>query len=216
MRLSHLLACLPLLAGCIPYAGPSLDYTPRVNLDVPREEVRAFRVDITRNKYDGLFSGTLTKTDSERLSEVPISARDVVPAQVKTSITTGIVVIGIALNYRVQDAEAVALRLYRPGYELVEVKSWEPTNRVDWKPAADLLAQEEAVDRLFGGKRDGDEREAGRVFRAPVAGSVSATHREALLFGMGEYERLAQLAGSTEQGKGLVAKAKAMRALADH
>lgn len=214
MRLSPLLACVPFLGGCIPYVAPSLDYTPRVKLEAPRDEVRAFRVDITTNKYDVLLSGTLTKANGERLSEVPISARDEVPGQVKGSITTGIVVLGVALNYHVQDSESVALRLYRPGYELVEVKSWQRTNRVEWRPAADLLAGEKAVDRLFGGRQGGDDAEAGRFLRSPDVGSASPAHRDALLFGASEYERLSRLVASTQQREGLAAKAKAMRNLA--
>lgn len=209
-----LLACLAFLGGCIPYAVPSIDYTPRVTLEAPREEVRAFRVDIAYDKYDFLFSGTLAKTHSERLREVPISSRDVVPGQLKTSITTGLVVIGVAVNFRIQEGGAVALRLYRPGYELVEVKSRQLTYQVEWKPATDLPAWERVLDQLFGGKRAGDEREAGRFLRGPVAGSASAAHREALLFGASEYERLARLAESTGQREGLAAKAKAMRDLA--
>ena len=117
----------------------------------------------------------------------------------KASVQYGIVVIGV-LTLRVRESASVVVRLYRPGYDLVEIGPWEGTNRVEWKPTADLLAQKNAIDTLFPGKQE--------------AGSTSKTHREALLFGASEYERLAQLPCSDEKRETLAKSAKDMRTLA--
>lgn len=207
------LMCLPLLGGCIfPYVGPSLEYTPRVALEAPRDEVRAFRVDIATSQYKpGLWgiSSISSESTTERLSEVSISHRDEVPGQVKASVQYGIVAIG-PLTFRTREGASVALRLYRPGYELVEIRSWEGTNRVAWKPTADLLEQEKALDRLFAGVSS-----ATGFGCIQDKGSVSAAHHKALLFGASEYERLAKLPSTIVWlPEDLEKRAKAMRDLA--
>ncbi len=200
---------LPLLGGCIfPYVGPSIAYTPSVKLDVPREEVRAFRVDIASSRFIPFrhdeITAMLSKSIAERLSEVPISYEDEVPGQMKASVQYGVVVVGLFNGVR-RDHDSVALRLYRPGYDLVEIGSWEGANRVEWKPAVDVSAQEKVIDRLFSD-----------CFRYSQAkGSGSPAHREALLFGASEYERLSKLPSSIVwQPEALEKKAKAMRDLA--
>ena len=219
MKRLLLLACLlflPTLTGCIfPYVGPSIDYTPSVKLDVPREEVRAFRVDIASSQDSPGWHGPfLSQTNKERLSEVSISHRDEVPGQVKASVQRGIVIIGV-LSHRIRESESVAVRLYRPGYELVEIGPWERTDRVEWKPAPDLSAQETAIDHLFGGRRGGPRRPFARYGCWQDKGSASAAHRGALLFGADEYERLAMLPSSTASEREVLReKAKAKRGVA--
>jgi hypothetical protein len=93
----------------------------------------------------------------------------------------------------------VAVRLYRPGYDLVEIRAREPADGVIWKAAPDLASQERAVDALFsagtvaaGLTREADPEEL--LFDALVVlepGSTSDEHRDALLFGAAEYDRLA-------------------------
>jgi hypothetical protein len=153
----------------------------------------------------------LSKSSAERLSEVPISYEDEVPGQLKASVQYGLVVVGLFNGVR-RDRDSVALRLYRPGYDLVEIGSWEGTHRVEWKPTADLLGQEKAIDQLFAcgasefvGIRCNQDK-----------GSVSEAHRKALLFGASEYERLAKLPSSIVWlPEDLEKRAKAMRALAN-
>jgi hypothetical protein len=194
------LLCLPFLSGCLfPYcAYPTIDYTPAVKLDAPPGEVHAFRVDITRPTADmSVFVGPVF----ERLSELPATNTDEVPAQVKPSVSYGFVVIGIALNYLTHTSHSVALRLYRPGYELVEIKSWQRMNRVAWKPIQDAAAQEQTLDLLLPAER-------------LEPGSVSLAHREALLFGASEYERLASDARSEDLRARLTARATVLRSRA--
>jgi hypothetical protein len=194
---------LPFLGGCIfPYcAYPRLDYTPGVKLDSPPNEVHAFRVDITRPIADmSMFVGPVPV--DERLSELPVTNTDEVPAQIKPSVTYGFVVIGIVLNYLTHTSHSIALRLYRPGYELVEIASWQRVNRVPWKRAADLEAQVKTLESLF-------------PFGQLEAGSKSAAHRDALLFGASEYERLATIARSQDQQARLTGMATRLRERAE-
>lgn len=191
------LLCLPFLGGCVlPYcAYPTLDYTPSVKLERTTDQVRAFRVDIDRPTADmSVFVGPVY----ERLSEVPVTDTDDIPAQVRPSLSYGLVVLGIALNYLTHTSHSVALRIYRPGYELVEVKSWEAVNKVVWRLAPDLAGQQHALDALL---------PLGRL----EPGSPSAAHREILLFGASEYERLASMAQSQDHQAGLRAKARQLR-----
>lgn len=195
------LFCLPFLSGCIlPYcAYPKIDYTPAVSLDAKSSEVRAFRVDITKPTADlSVFVGPVY----ERLSEIPVTNTDEVPTQVKPSVSYGFVVIGIALNYLTHTSRSLAVRLYRPGFELVEISSWERVHRVAWKASADLEAQEKTLDGLF------------RVGRLE-SGSTAERHKDALLFGAAEYDRLAGAASSPEQRERLVEKATKLRDLAN-
>ena len=83
------------------------------------------------------------------LSEISLDAVADVPAQVKLSADYGVAVIGIALNYFVHTNHTVALRIYRPGFELVELHSWERGGQAVWKPADGVVAQEQVLDRLF-------------------------------------------------------------------
>jgi hypothetical protein len=166
-----------------------------VKLDSATGEVRAFRIDITKPTADmSVFVGPVY----ERLSEIPATNTDEIPAQIKPSVTYGFVVIGIALNYLTHTSHSMALRLYRPGYELVEVKPWERVNRVAWKSAPDLEVQEKTLDTLL---------PLGRL----EPGSKSAAHRDALLFGAAEYERLAATAQAEDQRTRLTSKAGKLR-----
>jgi hypothetical protein len=195
--LTACLLCLPYAAGCIlPYcAYPKLDYTPPVELGTQAGDVRAFRIDITKPTADmSVFVGPVY----ERLTELPVTNTDEVAAQLKPSVTYGFVVIGIALNYLTHTSHSVALRVYRPGFELVEIQSWGRAHRVAWNPAPDLDAQEKALDTLL------------PVCRLE-AGSKAVPHRDALLFGATEYERLAPMASSAEQRQRLRDKADRLR-----
>jgi hypothetical protein len=199
-RLLALTALLPTLVfagGCVfPYcAYPTLAYTPNLKLETPTREVHAFRVDITKPTADlSVFVGPVY----EALSEVPATNVDEIPAQIKPSLSYGLVVIGVALNFLTHTSHSMALRLYRPGYELVEVKSWERVSRVAWKLAQDLEAQEKTLDALL-------------PIRRLYPGSESDAHKEALLFGAVEYERLAATARSEDQRDRLAKKAGELR-----
>ena len=198
--LAAVLFLLPFQGGCLfPYCVyPKLDVTPSVKLDAPPYEVHAFRVDISRPTGDmDVFVGPVY----ERLSEVPASKTGEIPAQFKPSVTRGFVVIGGALNFLTYTSYSVALRLYRPGYELVEVHSWESVHRLPWKPAPDLETQEKSLEKLL-------------PVKLLEPGGKSPGHRDALLFGAAEYDRLAKATRSEDQRTRLTTKANQLRELA--
>jgi hypothetical protein len=190
------LVLISTLSGCvIPFGYPRLECTLPVKVESEGNDVHAFRVDFTRSQID---IGAWTAPGGETLAEVPVTASDRIPAQIKSSLTYGVFVIGIAVNYFVETDHWVALRLYRPGFELVEIRSCELANRVLWKLAPGLEAQEKALDALF-------------AYPEYYGSSPPPAHKAALLFGASEYERLASLAIVPEQRKRLADKAKSLR-----
>jgi hypothetical protein len=126
---------------------------------------------------------------------VIVDGADTVPAQIKSSVSYGFVVIGVALNYLTYTDHTMALRLYRPGFDLVEIKSWESAREVIWTPAADLAAQEQALDNLFS--------QLDRKCKL-------STYAECLEFGASEYERLSREVVSERDSQRLDAKACAL------
>lgn len=167
---------IPFINGCLPYCVyPTYDYTPDVKLNTPPSEVHAFRVDINLASADKkLFDGPVF----EVLSEIQPIKGDEIPSQSKTSASYGFIFLGMGNHYITYSSHTFALRLYRPGYNLVEVKPGDKIERVDWKPAADLKAEETALDDLF-------------PIKKLEYGLISVDHRNAILFGAKEYERLA-------------------------
>jgi hypothetical protein len=175
------------------------------------DELHAFRVDITTAFVD------IGGTDYWTFREItPLSAGKLLP-QTKVSATYGYYVFGIALNFPVYTSHSVAMKLYRPGYELVEIDSWEFPGEIVWRKAPDLAGQEQALNRLFLLADNDGETTWPRVVRKLVPGSVSPEHRRALLFGASEYERLASgAAPGTEEAvrRRLQSKAKKLHQLA--
>jgi hypothetical protein len=192
-------ACLLLLlcqAGCLYCAYPKLDYTPAVAIEQP-EEVRAFRVDATRET--GMpIGGALPAPDTlwkvtgwtvAEVSPVALSGGEV-PAQIKPSLSSGFFFPLIVVNAFTHVSHSLAVRLYRPGHELVELTSWDRIDRVVWRPARENDEQERAVDAL-------------------LVGHVS--DRDTLLFGASEYERLAAASPRQQRKRRLLLKANALR-----
>jgi hypothetical protein len=176
-------------------------------LAAPADEVHAFRVDITRQNEDVGVCAT------ERLSEIPARNTDEVPSQLRPGLISGFVVIGVAVNYVTYTSHSLALRLYRPGYALVEVASWEFDHRVTWQPAPRVEDQEKALDGLFPLDRDATSPSIADS-HGLANGSASPAHRRALLFGAAEYDRLGHQAESKERAGRLARKAAALRELA--
>jgi hypothetical protein len=221
------LILLPTLPGClIPYGFPKIDQTPLLCLGEETEEVHAFRIDVTRDFVD------IGGSDQCTLSEVTFLPGRWVPPQTKISATYGHYVFGIALNYPVYTSHSLGLELYRPGYELVELDSWQFSREIVWKKADDLRAQEQALDRLFlmtaedRANKPASVNVLGRrlqywgMISAQLSpGSESTDHRRVLLFGASEYERLRSSAkASGDEGEAvrcrLESKAQDLRKLA--
>jgi hypothetical protein len=94
------------------------------------------------------------------------------------------------------ESRTVRVALYRPGYELVVVDSWDLFPKMTWKRGD----QVDALVQLFPVASLELEAAAPRHPRAPLLGapylapgSVSPEHRQALLFGAAEDERLAAI-----------------------
>jgi hypothetical protein len=209
------LLIFPLLPGClIPYGFPTLSHVPGVELEQEAAPVHAFRVEITREWVD------IGGDDAWTLTEMPLGISGSVPSETRLSATYGFLVFGIALNYPVYTSHTVALRLYRPGYELVEIDSWQLAAKIAWREAPDLEAQERVLDRLYPlGSETPEYCFVGFLSRRLNPGSKSEAHREVLLFGASEYERLATSARSTLSNpedlcKRLAEKAKTLHTLA--
>jgi hypothetical protein len=202
--LALLFLLLPMLPGClIPYGFPQLDQTPLVSLGTEKEETHAFRVDVTREHVD------IGGTDRCVLSELTFTPGGWVLPQTKVSATYGIYVVGIVLNYPAYVSHSVGLILYRPGYELVELGSWEIPKQVAWKQAVDLKAQEQVLDHLFlMVKVDGKAKRqmfGYGIYNTELApGSENLEHQRALLFGAKEYDRLASTADPRDPNFGEV------------
>jgi len=200
----------PLLSGClVPYVYPKLEYTPPVKLSEPASEIHAFRVDCSRLHVD------VGEIVSECSSEIAISAVNEAPPQIKPSVTYGFAVLGIAVNYLVQKDHTVVIRMYRPGYALVEIKPGEHLDQIVWTPALDLESQEKALDRLLPPKSDDKTQDSNSWLssRRLRSGSSSSAHRAALLFGASEYDRLAASAPQTDKIR-LEGKVRELRRLA--
>ena len=206
------------IPGClIPCAFPTISQTPPASLGDEAAEAHVFRVDITRVYAD------VGGIDYYTLYEVPSWPQGWVLPRTKVSATYGIFVFGIALNYPVYVSHSLAMRIYRPGYELVELDSWDLPESITWKSVLDLHSQERALDHLFLTNEKAERAEAEHwplIGRCLSAGSASKAHRRALLFGASEYERLAacEVAAKTEnkEARGrLQSKAVELRKLAD-
>jgi hypothetical protein len=192
----------------VPYVYPKLEFTQPVKLSERAREVHAFRVDCSRLHVD------VGEIVTECLSEKPISSVNEAPPQIKPSVTYGFAVLGFALNYLVQKDHTVAVRLYRPGYALVEVKPREHVDQINWTPATDLASQEEALDRLLPPKDENSRKYSSYPSSRQLrSGSTSSAHRTALLFGASEYDRLAESASQSDKVR-LKAKASELRRLA--
>src|SRR5262245_51001343 len=214
------LAC-PFCAGCLgAYAYPTAAFVPGAALEKSdADTVHAFRVDIIDTSGSIEFSGS----DEYHFRELPVTPGGKVPAQSMVGFGRGWWALLVSLNYTQRVHPMLRVRLYRPGYETVELKPWQHVGPVTWKPAITLAAREAAIDDLIA-TRDTNEYykiapEAWKNERADYALAPPSTdaQREALLFVAGEYERLvpdAAACRNTHAAERLIEKARQLRTLA--
>jgi hypothetical protein len=201
----------PLFAGCwTGYAYPTMSFVPTVTLESPVDEIHAFRIDLTdkQNCFD------CDAPDRYVFSTIPLTSTGRVPSQTKVALDYGWFFYQSIMSYSEHTHHTVLVRLYRPGWDTVEIKPWEKTNSVIWKKAQDLTAQEKAVDDLISTWKTDllccespcdencpllKDREA---FRGLVPGSTSDSHRQALMFAASEYDRLALLVTDDDSPQG--------------
>jgi hypothetical protein len=196
-------------SGCLlPYACPKLSCVRGVTADEQQPNCHAFRIDVSGDQVD---IGE---------SAVAVSFRRITPSvggtllpQVRLAIDYGYYVAGIALNYNVGRVHTTRVRLYRPGYQLVELDSWALGDRIVWKEAVDAAAQETAIDDLLSPTSATGIAE--RLYRKPGNAEV---HRlpmtafdddmEPLYFAVFEYEHVATLATSAVEAERIHEKAR--------
>jgi hypothetical protein len=143
-------------------------------------------VDTTRRRGEVDLEDT-----SFLLTELTVPANGRIPGQ--TLVTSDFAYFGIGGSET--DRHVVLIHLYRPGYELVEIAPWEKLDAIAWKKAANLSAQEKAVDELLSARFAAPKTgwKARLLFESPQLASAKdhPAHKKALRFAIDEYERLA-------------------------
>jgi hypothetical protein len=209
------LVCLSSVACFLPlpYCAPQLSVISSVKPDCEIKEVSAFRVDITSvdqlcsGKFGGLFP---VEANCYELTRLPFTSQGTLPEQSRLGFLHGNYYLSVlppfAGSFAASTRHTIAVRLYRSGFETVVIGPWETADKVMWRPALDLVAEEKAVDDLLGIRLSSwngvtymwyssfDEIPRGWPMGSETVlepGSRSAAHREALLFAAAEYERLA-------------------------
>jgi hypothetical protein len=222
-RAGALLALL--MAGCMPlgYAYPTVSYVRPASVGPVRDEVRAFRVDVVNDTtcFD------ITEKDHYRLTPMPLHRDGSFDPQIKVAVDYGWLLNCLALNYTSSTHHTVLVRLYRPGYQTLELESWRKDERMHWTPAPAPQDREQAIDDLVSTWKTAPERLQNQhsfegfvpprdpvIFRYLAPGSISDEHGSALRFAAGEYERLLSDANDADQRARLEEKGKALRQLA--
>jgi hypothetical protein len=186
------------VSGCmIPvfYALPAVSVVPPLQAGPPCEAVRAFRVDATRTEKP-----LNDASDRTVLQEIPLSESGRSQLQGKVAIDYGWFVLGLCPGCWSHTRHRLQVRLYRAGFATIEVSEWAHTVDLAWLPAADLQAQEKAVDNMVHTARTEfrsiTELPTGEFsqFNGLAPGSASPAHKQALQFAVMEYDRLATLA----------------------
>lgn len=203
------------LSGClIPYAYPKLDYIPCGDLHLESPDCHVFRVDAETYQVD------IGETSKYTIAEIERRPDGTFPSQLSFEIDRGYYVVSMAVNHNVGFMHATRVRIYRPGYPLVETASGnaEAAYSAENKPV-DWHAQERAINDLIRcpaitdeemDRRQHDERIRRRTRGLP-RGIDILTSQPAFLFAAGEYERVALLADNPADAERLRNKAREIR-----
>jgi hypothetical protein len=195
------LICL-FLPACmeVPVCIPELSYVAPVDLGKAATEVHAFRVDVREKTVVNIDDNVKSAGGGVSYYEftpVSLSGRGTVSLQWDVSWAYGWRCFGIWNYWPSLTTHSVAVRLYRRGYQTVELRPSEELLD-DWTRAADLEAEEKAVDDLLGvsplESTSPSKPVKGIGAHSPPAlefGTTSAGHRKTLLFAASEYEWLA-------------------------
>jgi len=200
-------------AGCIlPYAWPKVacvrGYAPA---ELPAD-CRVFRMEATVDRRD--ISETLVDFS---LSEQSRFLGGWLLPHEHLSVDYGLYVVGIALNYAIDRVHLTRLRLYRPGFELVEIDSWDALGILEWREENRLgSALDALVDPPIHWPRPqkGWAPSIDQLVAVLPPGSTSDGYKETLLFAAAEYERIARRADGNDEMTRFLAKAGALRELA--
>ncbi len=222
-RLCGLLGLL-CAGGCMPlgYVYPSISYVRPASVGTAREQVRAFRVDVTDD--DNSFD--IPEGDRYVLTPLLLNEDGSFDAQLKFATDYGWFLDAPAFMHGSARHHTVLVRLYRPGYHTLELGSWRSDERLHWTTAPTPQEQEQAIDDLVSTWRtapmhlqsqyavnNAQTPHDALLFRSLAPGSISDDHRDALSFAAGEYERLANAVPDVEQRSRMMEKAKELRLL---
>jgi hypothetical protein len=201
----------------VPYFLPEINYAPGVDAKCKRDEVHAYRVDVTQKTT--ITEGRGKVTEYQELTRIPTSSTATTSPQLGVTFASGWRYVGV-VNFTASSTEhGVTLRFYRPGYETIAIKPGDGIRELQWKEAPDLSAQAKAVDDLLRGASLKSSRKIA-VQQILEPGTKSPAQREALRFGASEYERLARELTSSgpevrAMQRDLLEEAETLRALAE-
>lgn len=213
------------MVGCMPlgYAYPKVSYIPPGSVGTVRDEVYAFRVDVTDD--DNCLE--ITEKDRYVLSRMPLHRDGSYDPQTKVAVDYGCILYCMSNVYDTATHHNLLVRLYRPGYHTLEIESWQPDDKFQWIEATRPEEQEQAIDDLVSTWKTTPQRLQNKaafdgfvpprdpiVFNYLAPGSTSGTHHKALLFAASEYDRLLPRAGDADTKARLQAKATALREMA--
>jgi hypothetical protein len=214
---------LCLVAGCmqVPYFLPEINYAPAVDARCKRDEVHAFRVDVTQKTVitEGLDASHGKVTEYQELTKIPTSSTGATSSQFGVTFASGWRYVGV-VNFTAASTEhGVTLRFYRPGYETIAIKPGDGMRELHWKEAPNLGDQAKAINDLL----RGPTRKSSAVIAVQQVlepGTKSIAHYQALRFAASEYERLSrELTSSSPEERAiqrdLLDEADRVRALAD-
>jgi hypothetical protein len=201
------------LCGCMPVFYPHLDRVPSLVPDMLAESesaletTYAFRIDAIEYHWgrDGQRSSTYCT-----LLEVP-------PGQRQWALNVDYGWVG-CLDHKDITVKGMAVRLYRPGFAVVQLERGQPPGPIAWQKLHHWREEEKALDDLLAPPTAGRAQNwYGLVTETPTWLAVNDGHKQALQFVAGEYDRLAaQLppSASPQDRQRLLAKSKYLEAAA--
>jgi hypothetical protein len=180
-------------AGCVPlfYAYPSFSYVPALNLGPAHDNIFVFRVDVA----DDESCANLAKPGHYRFRQVHVAPHGTILGQGKVALDSGFYWNLIAVTYAEKTDHTIRLRLYRPGFDLLEIRPYQSEASLGWTAVRELAAQEKVIDKLLRPTGKGTWTQAHKDqnwdFSHLDPGSESPEHHSVLLFAAAEYDRLA-------------------------
>jgi hypothetical protein len=194
------ICCICLVSlGClqVPVCIPEMNTVPAVGPTGKGDEVFAFRVDVTdraeiKESRNARTPSKAENVESFALSRMPVSTSGMTSAQTSLTCATGWYTVGFWNYFNSLTTHSIAVRLYRRGYETIELRPGQAPRELRWVEAVDVAAQEKAVDDLLGISPLESERPLSETQQRRLEpGTTSPAHRDALTFAAREYERLA-------------------------
>src|ERR1043166_6438169 len=123
--------CLVCLAstGClqVPFVVPEFAMVSATRPGCDAKEVHAFRVDVTqkielKEGNPPEFKMSAENVDTVQLTRVPLADDGTTPARVGVNYGSGWTYVGFWNFVNPQTSHTVVVRLYRPGFETIELK----------------------------------------------------------------------------------------------